>query len=73
MQLWLAWKKQEAYNIDNKRLLFILIAQQRVGKRSGRIEPRVLKRRPKAYPFLRVPRAEARERVRQNGHPKKLK
>ncbi len=73
LQLWLAWKQQGSYDIDNQRLLFILMAQQRVGKRSGRIEPRALKRRPKAYPFLRVPRAEARERVRKNGHPKKLK
>lgn len=73
LQLWLAWKQQEADSLDNQRLLFIRVAQQQVGKRSGRIEPRVLKRRPKAYPFLRVPRAEAREKVRKNGHPKKLK
>jgi hypothetical protein len=49
------------------------MAQQRVAKMAGRIEPRAVKRRPKAYPLLVKPRAEARELVRENGHPKKLK
>ncbi|MDD2874886.1 MAG: IS4 family transposase, partial [Azoarcus sp.] len=52
---------------------FDLIAQQRVGNRSGRIEPRALKRRPKAYPLLIKPRPLAREEVRRHGHSKKLK
>ena len=53
--------------------LFVLIAQQRVGERPGRIEPRALKRRPKPYPLLTKPRATARAHVREHGHPKKLK
>jgi len=57
----------------NISILFILIAQQQVGKRRGRIEPRAVKRRPKAYPLLMKPRALARDDVRENGHPKKLK
>ncbi|MCX7158514.1 MAG: IS4 family transposase, partial [Proteobacteria bacterium] len=53
--------------------LFVLIAQQRVGDRPGRIEPRAVKRRPKPYPLLTESRARARARVRRHGHPKKLK
>jgi len=61
--------------MDNDQLnnLFILMSQQIVGKRPGRIEPRAVKRRPKAFPLLMKPRAEARAQVRKNGHPKKLK
>ncbi len=51
-------------------VLFVLIAQQQVGKRSGRIEPKAVKRRPD---MLMKPRAQARAEVRENGHPKKLK
>ena len=47
------------------------IAGPRVGRRPGRIEPRVLKRRAKKYPLMTQPRAAAREEVRLNGHPKK--
>ena len=43
-------------------LLFRLIAQQRVGHRPGRCEPRAKKRRPKSYPWLKVPRHVARSR-----------
>jgi len=31
--------------------LLLLMAQQRVGHRPGRIEPRAIKRRPKPYPY----------------------
>ncbi|MDP2786576.1 MAG: IS4 family transposase, partial [Pseudomonadota bacterium] len=50
-----------------------LIAQQRVGNRPGRIEPRAVKRRAKPYPLLMKPRHQARNDVRRMGHPKKLK
>jgi len=50
----------------------LLIAQQKVGNRPGRIEPRVVKRRPKPFKLM-IPREQAREEVRKNGHPKKLK
>ena len=53
--------------------LFVLIAQQRVGERPNRIEPRAVKRRPKAYPLLTIPRALARAHVQKYGHPEKLK
>jgi hypothetical protein len=50
-----------------------LLASRQVGNRAGRIEPRAVKRRPKAYPLLMIPRAEARQAVMKNGHPKKMK
>jgi len=74
LQLWLFWS-QQADTSDEEQLLAlcVLMAQQRVGNRPGRIEPRAVKRRPKAYPLLTVPRHLARENVRKHGHPKKLK
>ncbi len=77
LQLWLAWSQQGAY-IDhaiNQELLFVLISQQKIGNRPGRIEPRAVKRRrrPKPFPLLMKPREEARAEIRKNGHPKKIK
>lgn len=75
LQLWLAWNQRgmAADNDDTLTALFVLIAQQSVGKRPGRIEPRAIKRRPKPYPLLAKPRPIAREDVRRYGHPEKLK
>lgn len=53
--------------------LFTLIAQQRVGNRPGRIEPRMQKRRPKPYPWLKEPRADARRRIERHGHAQRPK
>jgi len=66
LQLWLLWS-QQADTSDDEQLygLYMLIAQQRVGKRPGRIEPRAVKRRPKAHPLLTVPRPEAQENIRK--------
>jgi len=75
VQIWIAWT-QHADRIDHDDKLyglFVLIAEQRVGDRPGRIEPRALKRRHKPYPMLTKPRATMREYVREHGHPKKLK
>jgi len=74
LQLWLMCvQKFDILDQEQLEVLLRLMSQQRVGKRPGRIEPRAVKRRPKAFPLLTVPRAAARERVRQYGHPKKLK
>jgi len=73
LQLWLNWRQACQTKEMDYALLFKLMAQQRVGKRPGRIEPRAVKRRPKAYPLLRKPRSEARQQVIDFGHPKKLK
>lgn len=68
VQLWTEWTAHRVdLNID-PNTLFRLIAQSIVGNRPGRIEPRARKRRPKPYPWLKTPRAEAREHVRAYGH-----
>lgn len=54
-------------------MLFVLIAEQRVGNRLGRIEPRAVKRRPEPYPRLMKPRKQAHDEIRMYSHPKKLK
>ncbi len=74
LQLWLIYTHHPNSLDDEKlELLFQIMAQQRVGNRPGRIEPRAVKRRPKAYPLLTKQRDEARAEVKKNGHPKKLK
>jgi hypothetical protein len=77
VQRWIAWQGRHdeycCFIHPNIGELFILIAQQQVGKRPGRIEPRAVKYRPKPFPFLTQPRTQAREEVRENSHPKKLK
>jgi hypothetical protein len=75
LQLWLAWHHAgpSDFNGTHRCLLYALIAQQSVGNRPGRIEPRAVKRRPKTYPLLMKPRPLARDDVLQHGHPKKLK
>ncbi|HET7158300.1 MAG TPA: IS4 family transposase, partial [Burkholderiales bacterium] len=75
VQIWSAWTHHpNGIDHDDKLYgLFVLIAQQQVGERPGRIEPRALKRRARPYPLLTKPRAIARAHVRKHGHPKKLK
>lgn len=75
LQCWLAWNQQRVF-VDigtSEELLFILIAQRRIGNRSGRIEPRAVKRRPKPFSLLTKPRKEAKAEIKKNGHPKKVK
>jgi len=75
LQIWIAWGRVRIGAASDDRIggLFVLIAQQKVGNRPGRIEPRAIKRRPKPYPLLTQPRELAREYVRKYGYPKKLK
>ncbi len=74
VQIWIAWHAH-GHDTHNEKLhgLFVLIAQQQVGDRPGRIEPGAIKRRPKPFPLLTQPREIAREHIRKYGHPKKLK
>lgn len=70
MQIW------NTYYLLGKILdeeMFSLIAKRVVGNRPGRIEPRAVKRRPKPYKLLMIPRNEARQDIMKNGHPKKVK
>jgi hypothetical protein len=74
LQVWIiCLPKLSAFDDHQLHQLFALIAQQRVGNRPGRIEPRAVKRRPKPFPLLMKPRVNARTEVVNNGHPKKLK
>jgi len=73
VQVWISWHQRGGSSYDGAVMhgLLVLIAEPRVGLRPGRIEPRQRKGRPKPFPLLTKPRAEAREEVRMNGHPKK--
>jgi Transposase DDE domain len=73
VQVWTAWTQIARGSEDGESMyqLMILIARPRVGLRSGRIEPRLVKRRRNRFGLLMEPRADARERVRAFGHPKK--
>jgi hypothetical protein len=75
LQVWIAWDHHGFGTDQNDKLygLFVLIAEQRVGNRPGRIEPRAVKRRPKSFPLLMKPRAIAREEIREHGHPRRVK
>ena len=75
LQLWLAWSgtHNQPDDQDNITGLLALVAEQSIGNRPGRIEPRAIKRRPKPYPMLTETRFLARAKVRKFGHPKKLK
>ena len=68
VQLWTEWMARGLCSVNDRQRLFTLIAQCKVGHRPGRIEPRMRKRRPKPYPWLKVPRAQARRDVQRNGH-----
>jgi hypothetical protein len=68
VQLWAEWIARGLATTTDCQRLFTLIAQSRVGHRSGRLEPRMRKRRPKPYPWLKIPRAQARRQVEKHGH-----
>jgi hypothetical protein len=70
VQIWMAWQQRGGGTHDAVSInaLLVLIAEPRVGLRPGRIEPRALKRRPKAFALLTKPRPTARAEVRENGH-----
>lgn len=73
-QLWLIGIQRGIALSDEQLLaIFFLMSQHRVGNRSGRTEPRAVKRRPKPYPLLMKPRCIARAEVEKNAHPRKLK
>lgn len=52
---------------DLAQRILAAIATHRVGDRPDRCEPRAVKRRPKPYPLLTRPRAEARARLLTSG------
>lgn len=64
-QLWVHWQWSAC---DTHSSLPRLIAQVRVGKRPGRMEPRARKRRPKSYAWLKVSRRRAQQQIRKYGY-----
>jgi len=73
VQLWTEWVSRGMSATKDGGRLFELIIQCRVGNRDGRIEPRMRKRRPKPYPWLKVSRAHARQQVKKHGHDRETK
>jgi hypothetical protein len=73
LQVWIAWSQRQflADGKENLNALFGLIAYVRVGNRPGRVEPRAIKRRPKAFPRLQIPRRKARARIKRYGRIKR--
>ncbi len=68
VQTWTQWIAHGLSAATDDGRLFKLIAMIRVGNRPGRIEPRMRKRRPKSYPWLKESRAKARQKVSRHGH-----
>lgn len=75
LQIWVAYRHRQGTHRGDETLnvLCVFIAENCVGNRPGRIEPRAVKRRPKPYSLLMTARSEARERIKIYGHPKKQK
>jgi hypothetical protein len=69
VQMWTEWTARRLSSAARHTAdLLRLIAQIKVGDRPGRIEPRMRKRRPKPYPSLKVPRAQARSQIPAYAH-----
>jgi hypothetical protein len=68
VQLWTEWMSRGLSAQKDGGRLFVLIAQCRIGNRPGRVEPRMRKRRPKSFPWLNVPRDQARRKIARCGH-----
>ena len=73
LQIGLAWSGRQYFSSgeEDVEILFALIAQKRVSQRPGRIEPRAVKRRPRSFARLTVPRQVAHEQIARRGHGKK--
>jgi len=73
VQVWVAWSQRQFLSgaLEDTTELFALIAQIRVGNRSGRLEPRLVKRRPKPFSRLQTTRRKARTNIRKYGRPKR--
>jgi Transposase DDE domain len=69
VQLWTEWTARGLSNsaIRTGADLWKLIARIRVGNRPERVEPRMRKRRPKSYPWLKITRAQARWQIIVHG------
>lgn len=74
LQIWLAYNQMAVHDEhENLKVVCLLIVENTVGHRPGRIEPREVKKRPKEYKLLTIPRGEQKNRLRQFGHEKRKK
>jgi hypothetical protein len=73
LQIWVGWSQMQFLSQakEDTQTLFTLIAKIRVGERPGRVEPRLLKRRPKPYFRMCKSRQQYREDIQKYGHPRK--
>jgi hypothetical protein len=74
LQVWVCWSQRQFLSDapEHTAVLFGLIAQIRVGNRPGRVEPRLVKRRPKPFSRLQTTRHKARENIKKHGRPKRV-
>ena len=74
VQVWVAWSQRQFLSdaSEDTAAMFRLIAHIRVGNRPGRMEPRLVKTRPKPFGRLQTTRRKARANIKKYGHPKKL-
>jgi hypothetical protein len=74
VQVWVAWSQRQFLSdaSEDTAALFRLIAHIRVGNRPGRMEPRLIKTRPKPFGRLQTTRRRARANIRKYGHSKKV-
>ena len=74
LQIWLAYKQMATHDgHESLKAVCLLIVENTVGHRPGRIEPREVKKRPKEYKLLTIPRGEQKKKLRQFGHEKRKK
>jgi len=73
LQVWVAWSQQQFLSEVPEDTIGLLrvIAKIRVGNRPGRVEPRLVKRRPKPFSRLQTSRQKARENIRIYGRPRR--
>jgi hypothetical protein len=69
VQVWVAWSQRQFLSTapEDMMALFRLIAHIRVGNRRGRIEPRLVKTRPKPFGLLQTTRRGARANISKYG------
>lgn len=70
LQLYIDYSKTRTRSKLKYKKLLKLIGEKIIGNRTGRIEPRLIKKRGNAYRLLMKPRNIARAEIIKNGHPK---
>ena len=63
VQIWTEWTARKLCTACQRADLWQLIVQVRVADRPGRVEPRMKKRRPKPYPWMKKSRPQERRKI----------